>query len=255
MLDPLRIFTSLVASLLGFGSSAAFGEILLSNGFETNPLASGWTRSGPGAVWTATGSAAGDHSLMANADAWAAPLWDTEPLHWYRLSFKSKAPGTVTNIGSIGYACWSAVFYDANGVLLNDDQYSSVFQSSDWVVNEFRIRAKHRVGPGGTLLPVRMKVSFHPIGNQPLYIDDVLIEETSIEEVTAWADSLYEGLARTTRLRPKVGSLAADSTDHAKAAQPGAFRTGRVEIVGNTIVFTFIAEKGKRYLVARTSAR
>ena len=34
-----------------------------------------------------------------------------------------------------------------------------------------------------------------------------------------------------------------------------AFRTGRVEIVGNTIVFTFIAEKGKRYLVARTSAR
>ena len=189
--------------LLAFESSTAVGEVLLSDGFEADPSASGWTRSGPGATWTATESAAGAHSLMADSDTWSSPLLETEPVHWYRLSFRSKAPGTVTNIGSIGYAYWSAVFYDANGVLLHDDQYSSVLQSSGWVSNEFRIRAKHRAGSGGILVPVRLKVSFHPLGNQPLYIDDVLVEDTSIEEVAAWSDSLYESLPAQLDYVPK----------------------------------------------------
>lgn len=87
MLDPLRILISLVLV-----SSAAFGDVLLSDGFETDPLVSGWTRSGSGAEWTTTESAADSHSLKADTDAWSSPLLDTQPLRWYRLSFKSKAP-------------------------------------------------------------------------------------------------------------------------------------------------------------------
>lgn len=198
--DPVVFMIALLASQ----QFAAVGQIPLADEFETDPLLSGWTRSGPGAEWTMSEAASAAHSLAAQTDSWSSPMLDTEPLQWYRLSFKSKAPGTVTNIGSIGYAFWSAVFYDANGVQLMDDQYASVLQSSDWVANEARIRAKHRPGPSGTLLPVRMKISFHPIGAQSLFIDDVVLESTSIEEVASWADNLYEGLPARLDYVPKA---------------------------------------------------
>ncbi len=186
-----------------FLPDAAFSQTLLSEGFETDPLLLGWIRSGLAAGWIATEAASGTHALSAETDVWSSPLLETVPLRWYRLFFKSKAPGTVTNIGSAGYAYWSAVFYDENGSALNDDQYSSVFQSSGWIANEFRIRAKQRPGPNGTLLPVRLRVSFHPIGAQPLLIDDVLLESTTAEEVAAWADSVYEGLPAQLAYVPK----------------------------------------------------
>lgn len=199
-----QIFALPVSALLAFLPGRVFGQGLLSEGFETDPLLSGWTRSGSGASWSGTESASGTHALSAETDGWSSPLLDTEPLRWYRLSFKSKAPGMVTNIGSAGYAFWSAVFYDENGTALNDDQYSSVFPSPDWVANEFRIRAKQRTGPGGTLLPVRLKVSFHPIGAQPLFIDDVILESTTADEVAAWADAVYETLPAQLDYVPKA---------------------------------------------------
>ncbi len=196
-------FLKIAALALLASVSAAGGQTLLSENFETDPLLSAWTRSGSGAGWTSSEAASGMHALSAETDVWSSPVLETEPLRWYRLSFKSKAPSTLNNIGSSGYAYWSATFYDSNGNLLNDDQYSSVFPSSGWIANEFRIRAKQRPGPNGTLLPVRMKVSFHPLGSQPLFIDDVLLESTTADEVAVWADSVYEGLPAQLDYIPK----------------------------------------------------
>ena len=107
----------------------AFSQTLLSEDFEADPALSGWTASGVGAEWTSTEAASGSHALSAAADVWSSPLLATEAQRWYRLSIKSKAPGTVTNIGSAGYGYWSAVFYDENGTALNDDQYSNYWSN------------------------------------------------------------------------------------------------------------------------------
>lgn len=176
----------------------------MSTSFESDPSADGWTNTGAGACWTNGEAVSGSHSLYALTDNWSSPFLDTVPLQWYRLSFVSKAPGTVTNIGSIGYGYWSALFYDTNGVELKDDQYSSIYQSSGWVTNEFRIRAKHKVGPGASLVAARLQVSFRPIGSQPLYIDDVLISTTTMEEVAQWADTMYDQIPAKLDYVPKA---------------------------------------------------
>jgi len=90
------------------------GQMLLCNSFETNPMTQGWTTNGTGvASWTTNESFSGTHSITAaNGGTWLSPMLATTPLQWYRLSFKSLAPGVVDNPGSIGYAYWAAQFLD-----------------------------------------------------------------------------------------------------------------------------------------------
>jgi len=147
-------------------------------------MTQGWTTNGTGvASWTTNESFSGIHSITAaNTGTWLSPMLDTTPLQWYRLSFKSLAPGGVNNPGSIGYAYWAAQFFDTNNNLLTEDQYSAIFQSSNWATNEFRIRAKSMAGPNATLLPVRMQIRFQSISPQ-VFIDDVLLETTTPQEV------------------------------------------------------------------------
>ena len=177
---------------------------LLSTDFETNPFTQGWTNLGTGSNWVTSEHFSGTHALRVATNSFTSPFLNTTPLQWYRLSFKSKAPGTVNNTGSIGYAYWAAQFFDTNGTLLNDDQYSSVLASANWVTNEFRIRAKHTAGTNATLVPARMKILFQPIGNQPLYVDDVLVETTTPDEVVRWADALYDRIPAKLNYVPKT---------------------------------------------------
>ncbi len=178
--------------------SAVHGANLLSDGFETNPLTGGWSTNGGGrASWISNEVAAGRYAIAASNSLWMSPFIPTTPLQWHRLTFKSKGPGTVTNAGSDGYGYWAAVFFDTNGNQLNDDQYSSVFASSNWVSNDYRIRAKHTAGTNGTLVPARMKILFQAL-NAPLYIDDVAVETTTVEEVVRWADTVYDALPKLT---------------------------------------------------------
>jgi hypothetical protein len=188
----------------GFLQTVAHAAVLLSTGFETDPWASGWTTNGVGsATWTTTQFASGTHAIAASNSTWITPFLNTTPLQWYRLAFKSKAPGVANNAGSAGYGYWASVFFDANGNRLNDDQYSSVFASSNWVTNEFRIRAKHTAGANASLVPARMKVLFQAL-DAPLYIDDVMIEPTTPDEVVRWADTFYDSLPAKLNYVPKA---------------------------------------------------
>jgi len=173
-------------------------DTFLSADFETNPTLSGWTTTANGADWTTANAHSGTHSLYAQTSNWYSPGIATVPLQWYQLTFWSKAPGTVNNAGSIGYGYYAVEYYDQNGALWQSDQYESIYQSNGWVRNDMRIRAKAAPGPNGTLLPLTVKVSFHPIGNQPLYIDDVTLQSTAPADVAHWADSLYAGEPKLT---------------------------------------------------------
>jgi hypothetical protein len=197
----VRTFVAAAAFWLG---AMTHGAILLSTSFETDPLASGWTINGSGrAAWVSNESASGVSSIAASNSVWNTPFLATTPLQWYRLAFRSKAPGTATNPGSDGCGYWAAVFFDANGNRLNDDQYSSIFPSGNWASNECRIRAKHTAGTNGTLVPARMKVLFQAL-DAPLYIDDVTVELTTAEEVARWADAAYDALPAKLNYVPKA---------------------------------------------------
>src|SRR5687768_8646401 len=162
-----------LACIATLAMGAAEGATLLSTTFETDPLAAGWTTNGSGrSAWTTNQAASGASALVMSNSVWASPLLPTVPLQWYRLTFRSKAPGAVTNPGSDGYGYWAAEFFDTNGNRLHDDHYSSVFASTNWVLNECRIRAKHTAGTNRTLVPARMKILFQGLDG-PLYIDDV----------------------------------------------------------------------------------
>ncbi len=90
------------------------GGTLLCTDFETNPATEGWTTNGVGmAEWTTNEAFSGDYSITcSNGGTWLSPMLNTTPLQWYRLSFKSLAPGVVDNPGSIGYAYWAAQFFE-----------------------------------------------------------------------------------------------------------------------------------------------
>jgi hypothetical protein len=186
-------------------SIPARADTLLATDFETDPLSQGWTTNGSGtAFWTTNEFFSATHSIAGSNDvSWLSPLLNTTPLQWYRLSFKSKAPGALNNPGSIGYGYWAAEFYDTNGNKLNDDQYSSVFQSAGWVTNEFRIRAKHTAGPNATLVPARMQLRFRSLG-APMYVDDVLVETTTPQEVAQWGDAYYDNIPAKLAYVPKA---------------------------------------------------
>jgi hypothetical protein len=184
-------------------ATSTHATTLLSTDFETNPLTQGWTTNGNGTIWTTNEAFSGNHSIAdSNGVSWLSPMLNTTPLQWYRLSFKSKAPGVVNNAGSIGYAYWAAQFFDTNGNLLSADQYSAIFPSSDWVTNEFRIRAKNTAGPNATLVPVQMQIRFQSISPQ-VFIDDVLVETTTPQEVAQWGDTYYDTLPAKLAYVPK----------------------------------------------------
>jgi hypothetical protein len=203
----IRVRNTLAVLMAFFLVVAVRADVLLSTDFETDPVAQGWTTDGSGvATWTTNEAYSGTHSLAAsNQVSWLSPLLNTTPLQWYRLSFRSKGPGpldTQDNPGSIGYAYWAAQFFDTNGNMLSEDQYSAIFQSSGWVTNEFRIRAKNLAGPGATLVPVQMKIRFRS-WNPPLFIDDVLVETTTPAEVAQWGDAYYDSLPAKLAYVPK----------------------------------------------------
>ena len=179
-------------------------DTLLDTDFESDPQAQGWTTNGTGTAWTTNAACSGTYSLTAsNGGTWLSPLLPTTPLQWYRLSFKSKAPGLVNNPGSEGYAYWAASYFDTNGNPLIPDQYSSLFASADWVTNEFRIRAKNTAGTNATLAPVLMAVKFQSISPQ-VFIDDVVVETTTPAEVAQWGDAAYDALPAKLAYVPKA---------------------------------------------------
>lgn len=197
---PRALFVLLA---LGFCLST-HAVTLLNTDFEINPLTQGWTTNGSGsAFWPTSDFFSASHSIAGSNDvSWLSPLLNTTPLQWYRLSFKSRSAGALNNPGSIGYGYWAAEFYDTNGNKLNDDQYSSVFPSANWVTNEFRIRAKHTAGANATLVAARMQIRFRSLGG-PMFIDDVLVETTTPEEVAQWGDAYYDKLPAKLAYAPK----------------------------------------------------
>lgn len=171
--------------------------------FESHPLLLGWTASGQGADWTDEFSCSGQHSIVVRESNWSSPLVSSKPSQWYRLVFKSKAPGSISNVGSIGYGYCSIAFYADKNSPVKSHIYSSVFQSELWQLNEMRFRAPSLLDALGCLRVCKMKVCFTPIGAQPFFVDDVDVSETTVEEVGQWADSFYRSLPARLRYEPK----------------------------------------------------
>jgi hypothetical protein len=188
-----------------FLAASARATTLLGTDFETNPMLQGWTTNGSGtAYWTTNESFSGAYSITcSNGGTWLSPPLTTTPLQWYRLTFKSLAPGTVNNPGSVGYAYWAAQYFDTNGNPIIPDQYASIYQSSGWVTNECRIRAKNAAGPNGTLVPVQMRFRFQSI-NPQVFIDDVRVETTTPQEVAQWGDAEYDAIPAKLAYVPKA---------------------------------------------------
>ena len=61
-------------------------------------------------------------------------------------------------------------------------------------MNDLRFRAHAAVDAAGALRPAMMQIKFVPIGGQPFFVDDVLLERTTPGEVGAWADGFYDSL-------------------------------------------------------------
>lgn len=175
----------------------------LNDSFESNPLLSGWTSSGPGVNWTAEEHVSGSRSVLVKSGKLSSALLSAKPMQWYRLSFQSKAPGIVANVGSNGYGYCSVLFYDEAGNQLAPDFYSSILQSDGWRPNEFRFRAYSPLSAGGVPLKSKMRINFETIGEQPFFVDDVNVEPVGTPEVADWSDGLYEKLPAKIEYRPK----------------------------------------------------
>jgi hypothetical protein len=158
--------------------------VLLRENFDADPILTGWSVSPTGADWVPVAKGSSDRAIMVKSGTWSSPLLETEPLQWYRLAFKSKAPGKVTDPGGVGYGYCSVSYFDAAGVPLAGDDVSPILQSGEWRWNELRLRAPPLPGAKGGLQAVKMRVVFTPVGGQPFFVDDVTIEKVSAREVT-----------------------------------------------------------------------
>ena len=199
---PVYFCCLLALALAACMAIPARAETLLCTDFETNPMTLGWTTNNSGmAIWT-TNLTGGYSITCSNGGTWLSPLINTTPLQWYRLTFRSRAPGIVNNPGSIGYAYWAATYFDTNGNPIIPDQYASIYQSSDWVTNECRIRAKNTAGSNATLVPVQMEIRFQSI-NPQVFIDSVRLETTTSQEVAQWGDAEYDAIPAKLAYVPK----------------------------------------------------
>ncbi|NQT91133.1 MAG: SGNH/GDSL hydrolase family protein [Lentisphaerae bacterium] len=161
--------------------------------FERAPVGDGWVYEEPRGEdiddpWTDEVAASGTRSLsVERGHIWETPALDTDPLAYYRISFKSLAE--VSSYLGIR-------FFDRQGELLTSDCFTEIEPSADWRDNEFLVRAHPLSGA--------TRIMFQPMpaagergtsGRRALlYVDDVNIRAVRRQEAAAWADRVYAGL-------------------------------------------------------------
>lgn len=167
---------------------------LMATDFETNPLLSGWLSVGSGAEWTDAEQVSGRRAIALRQATWVSPAVQSEQLSWYRLAFRSKAPGAVENAGGVGYGRCAVVFSNEHGELTPSNVELTVYKSEEWQKSDLRFRAHPAVDGAGNLSAATMRVEFQTVGSQPYYVDELVLEKTAAAEVSDWADQFYSKL-------------------------------------------------------------
>jgi hypothetical protein len=164
---------------------------LISAEFESNPIFAGWRNSGVASGWRGGGEAVDDGSIFVRDGTWVSPAVAAEPLHWYRLAFRSRTRGEA---GDVANASCKVVFSAVQAEPSNSSLEFAVGRSDKWRKSDFRFRAHPTVDGAGNLNPTTMRVEFEERGGAYVDIDEVVIEATSASEAGKWADEFYEKL-------------------------------------------------------------
>jgi hypothetical protein len=177
----ISIVTVAVVFMIVCAPATAAADVLYGTDFEKDPLKLGWWRGAypNGAIdgaWSNVSSVSGRHCIVVSDGWWASPRFEVQPLTYYRLHFSAMVEGK-------GY--WFVIFYDHAGQPLDADHYSSIYPTDDWQTQEFCFRSRVNARTAD--------VRFRPI-NDPLYVDDLVVETIARPDVAAWADRVYAGI-------------------------------------------------------------
>lgn len=167
-------------------------KILLSSDFEQDPLGAGWRYDAPKikgvaptGQWTDVAAASGKRCLSAANGGWTSPAIPVKEFEYYALRFMSKADGK---------SYWAANFFAADGKQINGDHYSSFDPSQNWKENMFCFRARPNTAT--------VRISFEPIANKMIFVDDITVQAISRAEVAKWADAVYATIAPVSFVPP-----------------------------------------------------
>jgi len=185
LLAPVTLF-----SCAGTPARAAARPVL-AHDFRSNPADAGWqllqfswNRSPLKGGWISDPRAP---SLSVENGYWQGPPFDSTPHQYYRLTFRSLAqvPGF-----------WAAMFFAADGRMLQADHHSGIDPSDGWIDNEFCFQGKAEA--------VSARLWFYPASPQEgrrIFIRDVTLAAATDSQVLDWADRLYATLPPV-RYRP-----------------------------------------------------
>ncbi len=176
---------------------------ILSADFERNPVLSGWKYFGGERGWSAA-TKAGDRGLAIDQSGkWVSPSAGTDPLQWYRLSFKCRKAGSAENGVRSGAIQCAVMFCDETGTVIQGSVNRAVQASERWERTELRFRAHPALDAAGALRPAVMRVEFTSTEVVPICIDDFLVEKTTASEVGDWSDRFYSKLSARLNYRGK----------------------------------------------------
>jgi len=197
---------------------------MLCNHFRSDPAEAGWQLlqfdwvNEPAAGRWVPGTRASDGgSLSVENGYWQSPRFATVPHRYYRLTFQSKAQLP-------GY--WAAMFFTPDGKVMQADHNSAIFESEDWIDNEFYFQGKEDA--------VSAVLRFYPTSpekGKTIRIRDVKLAEATDAEVLDWADRLYATLPPVT-YEPSPGRWALIPRTMQKLRNG---QTVRIVILGDSI--------------------
>ncbi len=165
------------------GVAGQAGNLVLREGFEADPNTAGWigekeyagARTPFTGQWVRGAAAEGNACISVAKGMWTGPALAVTPQQFYRLTFASR--------GHSGY--WVMRFFDANGAELNADNYSTIYESSDWVRNDVCVMARDGAA--------KAMIGFRANGGE-VFVDDVKLAAIGRADALAWADALYQAL-------------------------------------------------------------
>ena len=212
------VVVSFVVLLAAVASAAPAGKApLLVADFEASPRKAGWEagadRGRFKGAWATADADSRGRFIVAERGHWQSPPLAVEPLAYYRLRFRAKAPLE----GS-----WVAEFFGADGDQLQADHYDSLPGSRRWRAHEYFLRAN----ANAALLRVRFIAHRAAVA-----VDDVRIDRSTPQAAAAWADKVYAALPPVAYRPPAGRCKLLPKTMHRLRAGPSI----RVVLLGDSI--------------------
>jgi hypothetical protein len=189
----------------------------LESSFKTDPVQAGWKKdASPGETfageWVHSPSGK-EHAITVQKGFWTSPSMAVKPIHYYRLTFRSKA-------GAAGH--WAALFTDADGGFIQADVYDNLFPGDDWKQQEFYIRTH--------ALAQRLTLRFQA-EKARISIDQVSLSEATAKEAAAWVERFSRQIPAVSYVPPSArGALLPRTFDTLQKGGPL-----RIVLLGDSI--------------------